>query len=346
MKNKAFTLIEVLVVVLIIGILTSIAVVQYQKSVLKSRFTALMPIAKALYEGNELFAMSSGKYTDKLENLDMSTTGGASGSTANINGSIVTLGVNDRHSYVKATRENFDNNLIMFQKGSRYFPGEIHCEAKEGKTLANWLCQKELGGEKLDRSLTEGYNDYVINGDGNGVFPIDWVDVTEQTLNNGDTCTSTVSGGCYHLTCYNCEVEANNDYAGTDSKFTNSVCEGNGNYTCRTSTFTNSTCIGNASSCRGINTSRDQRPSTFINSICIGNHSQSCVGNIFRGNSVCYANVEGACGDIAGSWSTGVEARASVYEGNACCSGEFCPGYAPKCDCPIDSNTGQHALSC
>ena len=375
MKNRAFTLIEVLVVVLIIGILAAISVVQYQKSVLKSRFTALMPITKALYEGEELFAMSSGKYTDKLENLDISTTSDASGSTANINGSIVTLGVNNRHTYVKATRENFDNNLIMFQKGSRYFPGEIHCEAKEGKTLANWLCEKELGGEKLDRSLTEGYNDYVINGDGNGVFPKDWVDpVNYKEFMPGDTCTGTEEWGCYRGKISDSECYGENSYTCRDNTFVNSTCNGFASQSCANSSYTNSSCVANGSSncigssflnstckaasstgvfsctqsnfdnsiCEGDAEAACMR-STFTDSKCYGNSGRTCVGSTFKGNSICYANVEGACGDYIIQGSTVTPA---VYEGNACCKGTYCPGNAPKCDCGIDSSTGQHALSC
>ena len=386
MKNKAFTLIEVLIVVLIIGILTSIAVVQYQKSVLKSRFTALMPITKALYEGHELFAMSSGKYTDKLENLDMSTTSDASGSTANINGSIVTLGVNNRHTYVKATRENFDNNLIMFQKGSKYFPGEIHCEAKEGKILANWLCQKELGGEKLDRSLTEGYNDYVINGDGNGVFPKDWINsVKKKEFMPGDTCTGTELRGCGGTEYVNSDCIANGWYACYASTFNNSTCEGNYSNGCSsayggTAKYIESTCIGNVP-----DTCQD---AVYEDSICNAEADYACNG-AFKGNSACYANSGAGCGansfsgvvigsvysdnsschgDYPNSCSASLFKDNSIcyanaegacgsatfyytqyettYEGKACCKGAHCPASAPKCDCGIDPSTGQHALSC
>ena len=44
--RQGFTLMEVLIVVLIVAILSAVAVPQYQRAVMKSRYSALMPIAK------------------------------------------------------------------------------------------------------------------------------------------------------------------------------------------------------------------------------------------------------------------------------------------------------------
>jgi len=72
MQNKqAFTLIELLVVVLIIGILAAVAVPQYQKSVVKSRVGAMLPIMASLAQAQETYYMENGEYTNNGHLLDI-----------------------------------------------------------------------------------------------------------------------------------------------------------------------------------------------------------------------------------------------------------------------------------
>ena len=81
MKNKrclsgrlnatGFTLIELLVVVLIIGILTAVALPQYQKAVWKSRTAQLLTLAKSLATAQEAHKMASGEYATRFDELDL-----------------------------------------------------------------------------------------------------------------------------------------------------------------------------------------------------------------------------------------------------------------------------------
>ncbi len=71
MNKKAFTLLELLVVVLIIGILAAIALPQYRKAVAKAELAQLINAVKAISNAQEIYFLANNSYANNLQNLDV-----------------------------------------------------------------------------------------------------------------------------------------------------------------------------------------------------------------------------------------------------------------------------------
>ena len=206
MKNRftgrldGFTLIELLVVVLIIGILSAVALPKYQGAVDKSRYSTLMPMAKTIANSQEAFYMASGDYSQDLQNLDIAMTKDATGPTAELSdGTKLELSQRESHKYVKLSKDNLENNYIVYQNHSPNYAKEIHCEALQGSSRAERLCEG-LGGEKINGYLTPGYDTYVLEGSGLGMS----ADVVDAMDKAGD-------GGWQSCDTYPCTKTCNRD---------------------------------------------------------------------------------------------------------------------------------------
>ena len=71
-KTFGFTLVELLVVILIIGILATLALPLYQKAVDKSRVAEAVTLLDSLGKAEELTYLSHGYYTQNMDELDLS----------------------------------------------------------------------------------------------------------------------------------------------------------------------------------------------------------------------------------------------------------------------------------
>lgn len=73
--KHGFTLIELLVVVLIIGILSAVALPQYQKAVAKSRFAQLQLAGKSFKDAIEVYYLANGAYPKRWADVDIEYSG-------------------------------------------------------------------------------------------------------------------------------------------------------------------------------------------------------------------------------------------------------------------------------
>ena len=131
---KGFTLIELLVVVLIIGILSAVALPQYEKAVEKSRATEALTNLRSIVQSVQLYKMANGVATNDWDALDVIPNGERTADNKiklnNFTYDIRNLRPDTPEGFeAVATRNDADNDVMKYYIYFSYY-GQMACVAK------------------------------------------------------------------------------------------------------------------------------------------------------------------------------------------------------------------------
>ena len=281
-----FTLVELLVVVLIIGILSAVAVPMYQGAVDKTQFSTMLSPTRSLKEAQEAVRMATGNYTTDTADLDVDLSQEALSyqikTTANGDEFNVILATNDKLPNVRLARY-LDENLLLH--------GQLHCEAKIGDERANKLCGPLLIGQEL-KATGDGYMAYLLDEE-----------IDQPTCDYAGKSFSTSKTKCYKDTATRCDALGMPAIAGQDQcGYTNTggqtvgeegICNADSQHGCGNSTIENGgKCMVSSDSAGG-----------------------GCGGSTIKNGGVCEHNANTIPG-----WGCG---RLKIEEGGTCISSGY-----------------------
>ncbi len=288
MNPKGFTLMELLVVVLIIGILSAIALPMYNKAVMKSRYTGLFPLTKAIWEANEAYYMEHNEYATELDDL------GVKGQKKYSDGTAIKLVDGEDLSYVEVSNETTVPNAqyVVYQNHSKKFPGATVCEAGDERSKA--LCIA-LGGTETTPASRSGRTAYLLSGTNNSIPGT--CQVGTGTFQEGEAVGS--NGLKCEVVCE--EGDCEKQLTGGATYTEKTACDGNSAYKCAGSTFS-----GDVSYCYG-RTADACANSTFTgsSSYCAARAADACAGSTFAApHARCWGVANGCAGTtfLAGAY--------------------------------------------
>lgn len=167
-----FTLIELLVVVLIIGILSAVALPQYEKAVWKSRSMALITAVKSIGQAAGAYYLANGTYPTEFSQLDLDLdlpVKGGSAHCGNTLGSAADgLRGNERYEVMLNVSGSFSLVSSTFKTGPYRCGGFVYVIAKYGAAApGRTYCWEYVPGvpeagnfcEKVMQAKYEGVSD-------------------------------------------------------------------------------------------------------------------------------------------------------------------------------------------
>ena len=293
-SKAGFTLLEILIAVMIIGVLTTVALPLYRGAIDKSRWSKMIAPARAVATAQEAAYMNQGGYTANIEDLDISLPEGG-----DMSYTLYTTTNGDDANFVRIASTHLDNvRLARYYKNNEGFEDQLYCEAASADERANKLCGKLLKGEFLTNT-DDGYKMYLLRDE-----------ITKPLCDKVELWWSNNFTKCYHTeeercTANNMQYDTFCGWENTNGKTINEggTCEGTEILGCKSSTINDG-------------------------GVCAGTGDYGCHGSTINGGGECLADgglmvckdakvyAGGICTTSAGS-NQGCRDSA-IYEGGVC----------------------------
>ncbi|MBR4592173.1 MAG: hypothetical protein IKO35_03100, partial [Elusimicrobiaceae bacterium] len=183
-------------VVLIIGILVSVAMPMYQGAIDKSRWARMLAPSRAIANAQESAYMKDGGYTVDKSDLIVSYPSGG-----DISYTLHTVDNGDDANCVRISTDKLNNVRLARHYKHDDMSEQLFCEAKSNDDRANTLCNKRLKGSRIG-TTDDGYVSYILSdfdlSTSSGCQNMNWVWSNAQNTcypNAGARCTGNVWHG-------------------------------------------------------------------------------------------------------------------------------------------------------
>ena len=148
MNKKAFTLLELLVVVIIIGILAAIALPQYQMAVGKAKYAELKENTRIITEALQRYYLINSTYNATADKLDITIP------------STIYCEFYIGESRVKCYKHIFGKEMAFYRNKYTGRPQLCLTYSTDTKDRSNRLCQQETGKKNWDCNNSQGWCQY------------------------------------------------------------------------------------------------------------------------------------------------------------------------------------------
>ena len=371
MKNKmGFTLAEILIAVLIVGVLTAMAVPWYKKAIEKSKITSALSILQAVSKSEHTWYLVNNRYTNDFADLDIHLIDKDGNKVEQDSFDNINYTFTLQDDNIKAERNNNEYTIYKF-----YEEPNIYCLPRD-----HYICQQFAWdvNQKLCKDIeaswsTTKHKCYNNDQERCDALNLDYLEegkcgytnTTNKTIGEETYCIGNIGGGCSGLTVENGGVCQGDIITACRNIKVNRggscIATGLGHHgACSRSTYTAAGCTAEAQD--GCSYSEFNQGSTcwakggaenyaYWNFMCANSvyNGSKCVADSTGGTNACY-NSTFTTGGICEATTPTACQSITVYEGSKCiakrsgtCTGNylggccedygknFCPSYAKKC---------------